>query len=72
MRVYIIKPIGDDPIRMVMAKSYAQAIRYALKDVAEVFPATTAEVAQLVADKCPIEEIPEDNESDQKPTREKL
>ena len=55
-----------------MAKSYAQAIRYALKDVAEVFPATTAEVAQLVADKCPIEEIPEDNESDQKPTREKL
>lgn len=57
MRVYIIKPIGDGDIRMVMARSYAQAIRYVLKDVAEVFPATTAEVAQLVADKCPIEEI---------------
>lgn len=58
MRVYIIKPTGDDPIRMVMAKSYAQAIRYALKDVFEIFPATTEEVARLVADKCPIEEIP--------------
>jgi hypothetical protein len=63
MRVYIIKPTGDGDIRMVMAKSYAQAIRYALKDVFEIFPATTAEVAQLVADKCPIEEIPPETET---------